>query len=178
MLAFLERVLFQEVILLGLKEQKSKVVGKKTPFVVEREKKKRKKLNHYPFLELSLEDITVERRKQRRQKKQKAPVIEHDDALTAIELRELTEEKDVEMCQLDMYEAYFLLYALNVLEIKTVNQVKKNNLYIERPQCQFIKCQKAQTKYNRMVVHILSIRPFFCLALCGLSLLSKPWLGS
>jgi tRNA-splicing endonuclease subunit Sen2 len=116
------------------------VVGKKKPLLLLRGKE----LNHYPFLELSLEDITVERRKQRRQKKQKTPAIEHDDALTAIELRELTEEKDVEMCQLDMYEAYFLLYALNVLEIKTVNQVK--NLYIERPQCQFIKCQKSANK--------------------------------
>ncbi|KAI8876378.1 tRNA-intron endonuclease catalytic domain-like protein [Backusella circina FSU 941] len=74
--------------------------------------------------ELSLEDLTVERRKQRRQKKQKSPIIEHTDALTANELREITNEKDVEMCQLDMYEAYFLLYALNVLEIRTMKQDK------------------------------------------------------
>ncbi|KAG2207275.1 hypothetical protein INT46_003194 [Mucor plumbeus] len=65
----------------------------------------------------SLEEITVERRRKRRQKNNNNHALENLDTLTSIELLDSTSNIDVENLQLDLYEAYFLVYALNSLSI-------------------------------------------------------------
>lgn len=65
----------------------------------------------------SLEEITVERRRKRRQKNNSNDALENLDILTSIELLDSTSKIDVENFQLDLYEAYFLVYALNALSI-------------------------------------------------------------
>lgn len=66
----------------------------------------------------SLEEITVERRRKRRQKNSDNVVAADSvDTLTSIELLDATGSKDVEHFQLDLYEAFFLAYAVNALSI-------------------------------------------------------------
>ncbi|CAO3610858.1 unnamed protein product [Mucor fragilis] len=66
----------------------------------------------------SLEEITVERRRKRRQKNSDHVVAaDNVDTLTSIELLDATWSKDVEHFQLDLYEAFFLAYAVNALSI-------------------------------------------------------------
>ncbi|KAF1806791.1 tRNA intron endonuclease, partial [Mucor lusitanicus] len=66
----------------------------------------------------SLEEITVERRRKRRQKNTGNEAIEDNvNTLTSIELLDVTCHKDVEHFQLDLYEAFFLVYAVNALSI-------------------------------------------------------------
>lgn len=74
----------------------------------------------------ALEEITVARRKKRRQKGKKTmEECDSKDLLTSTELLELTLHKDVEIFQLDFYEAFFLKYALNALSITDPKQVKR-----------------------------------------------------
>ncbi|KAI8976272.1 tRNA intron endonuclease [Pilobolus umbonatus] len=72
---------------------------------------------------LSLEEVTVQRRRRRRQQEEPA------DGLKPHELLELTGRKDMESYQLDLCEAYFLVYALNVLVIQDSQQ---NTLSIDQ----------------------------------------------
>lgn len=67
----------------------------------------------------SLEEITVERRRKRRQKNNgsEAVVADNADTLTSNELLDATCHTDVENFQLDLYEAFFLAYALNALSV-------------------------------------------------------------
>lgn len=71
----------------------------------------------------SLEEITVERRKKRRQKKLATSSTDIENSLTSKELLDLTNNKDLEHFQLDLYESFFLVYALNALSIKSRKQV-------------------------------------------------------
>ncbi|KAI7888227.1 tRNA intron endonuclease, partial [Mucor mucedo] len=66
----------------------------------------------------SLEEITVERRRRRRNQK----VSNNENLLKADQVLDLTLHKDVETFQLDLYEAFFLVYALNSLLIKNAHQ--------------------------------------------------------
>ncbi|EPB90469.1 hypothetical protein HMPREF1544_02678 [Mucor circinelloides 1006PhL] len=67
----------------------------------------------------SLEEITVERRRKRRQKNNgsEAVVADNADTWTSNELLDATCHTDVENFQLDLYEAFFLVYALNALSV-------------------------------------------------------------
>ncbi|CEP16377.1 hypothetical protein [Parasitella parasitica] len=65
----------------------------------------------------SLEEITVERRRKRRQKNINGEAAEEFDTFTSSELLDLTSHTDVENFQLDLYEAFFLVYALNALTV-------------------------------------------------------------
>lgn len=69
----------------------------------------------------SLEEITVERRRRRRNQK----VTNNENILKSDQVLDLTLHKDFETFQLDLYEAFFLVYALNSLLIKNVHQVNK-----------------------------------------------------
>ncbi|KAI7868526.1 tRNA intron endonuclease [Spinellus fusiger] len=77
---------------------------------------------------MSLEKITVDRRKHRREKK-KLDKGEHSADLPIVneiysssELLEMAEGKDYECYQLDLLEAFFLVFALNALEISDTSQ--------------------------------------------------------
>lgn len=70
----------------------------------------------------SLEELTVERRRKRRNQKE----TNNENNLKADQVLDLTLHKDVETFQLDLYEAFFLVYALNSLLIKNAHQVNKN----------------------------------------------------
>ncbi|CAO3673394.1 unnamed protein product [Rhizopus stolonifer] len=93
-----------------------------------------------------LEEITVERRKKRREKKGK--IEENENNLAASELLEMI-TRDPETLQLDVYEAYFLTFALGVLEIK--NQQGKP-LSIEMCWNQFCK-NSSSFHYTYVVYH-------------------------
>jgi tRNA-splicing endonuclease subunit Sen2 len=71
----------------------------------------------------SLEEITIERRRKRRQKKLATSSIDIENNLTSAELLDLTNHEDLEHFQLDLYEAFFLVYAVNALSIKDQKQV-------------------------------------------------------
>lgn len=74
----------------------------------------------------SLEEITVERRRKRRNQKLTASNTTNDDVLLKPnELLELTDYKNIETFQLDLYEAFFLIFATNSLMIKSTNQVNE-----------------------------------------------------
>lgn len=68
----------------------------------------------------SLEEITVERRRRRRGRNQE---VDNENILKPEQLLVLTNYSNVETFQLDLYEAFFLVYALNSLRIKSTNQV-------------------------------------------------------
>ncbi|KAI8056491.1 tRNA intron endonuclease [Gilbertella persicaria] len=65
----------------------------------------------------SLEDITTERRKKRRQQHN----IDHSTS-SVLKLLDFTLHQDVEKFQLDLYEAFFLVYGLNALTIQDSKQ--------------------------------------------------------
>lgn len=72
----------------------------------------------------SLEEITVERRKKRRQKNlASSSSMDIENGLTSKELLDLAHNQDLEHFQLDLYEAFFLVYAVNALLIKNQEQV-------------------------------------------------------
>jgi tRNA-splicing endonuclease subunit Sen2 len=68
----------------------------------------------------SLEEITFERRRKRRNQK----LTENDNLLKPDEILNMTCYTDAENFQLDLYEAFFLAYALNSLSITSSSQVK------------------------------------------------------
>ncbi|KAI8328414.1 tRNA intron endonuclease [Blakeslea trispora] len=63
----------------------------------------------------SLEEITAERRKKRRQKNAE---ISEDGSLSSSELLDMADHQDLEKFQLDLFEAFFLVYGLNALSIQ------------------------------------------------------------
>ncbi|KAI9358993.1 hypothetical protein BD770DRAFT_63071 [Pilaira anomala] len=74
----------------------------------------------------SLEEITIERRRRRRRgggggggRNQE---VDNENILKPEQLLVLTNYSNVETFQLDLYEAFFLVYALNSLRIKSTNQ--------------------------------------------------------
>lgn len=74
----------------------------------------------------ALEEITVARRKKRRQKNKKfVEEQESKDMLNPSELLNFTSNLDVEVFQLDLYESFFLKYALNALSIVDTKQVRR-----------------------------------------------------
>lgn len=72
----------------------------------------------------SLEEITVERRRKRRNQASLEAVATNDDLLKPNEILEMTDNKNIESFQLDLYEAFFLIFATNSLSIQDTNQVK------------------------------------------------------
>ncbi|GAN09491.1 tRNA-splicing endonuclease subunit sen2 [Mucor ambiguus] len=98
----------------------------------------------------SLEDITVERRRKRRQKNSRSEVVaDNGDMLTSIELLDATCHKDVERFQLDLYEAFFLAYALNALSIANPG----DQLPLSRADCWTTFCRANPAFHSHYVVY-------------------------
>ncbi|KAI9480367.1 MAG: tRNA intron endonuclease [Benjaminiella poitrasii] len=71
----------------------------------------------------ALEEITVERRRKRKHKKNKQVDDNNENYLTSSELLNIAMDRDVESFQLDLYEAFFLAYALNALSIENSDKM-------------------------------------------------------
>ncbi|KAI7897648.1 uncharacterized protein BX663DRAFT_565314 [Cokeromyces recurvatus] len=85
----------------------------------------------------ALEEITVERRKKRKEKKNKH--VDAENYLTSDELLNFAMNVDVENFQLDLYEAFFLVYGLNALSIENSKEIPMS---IEECWSTFNKCNE------------------------------------
>lgn len=120
----------------------------------------------------SLEEITVERRRKRRQKNSDHVVAaDNVDTLTSIELLDATWSKDVEHFQLDLYEAFFLAYAVNALSIMH----PANQVILAPCRCghQVLMALFVDAFVNsRLLVHFLQSKFCISLTLCRIPFLS------
>lgn len=77
---------------------------------------------------VSLEELTVERRRKRRNME----IQTNDDTLKTNQILDFALNEDVETFHLDLYEAFFLLYATNSLSVTCTNGVSSPFVLVQK----------------------------------------------